>query len=78
MKFDKPFCPHCGQLAKGTLETLPGVALLMFDEDNEATYEGETEVDWDGQTPCLDEHGQVTLTCPEGHEWPSPVEDLDK
>jgi hypothetical protein len=41
----------------------------MFDEQGDADYEGETKVDWNSQTSLLDAHNQVTLECPNGHQW---------
>ncbi len=71
MRFNPSKCPQCGQLAKGTLETIPGLALLMFDEDGNAEYAGGTDVCWDGQQTIRDEQGRVRLMCPDGHEWPA-------
>jgi hypothetical protein len=45
MTFDVPRCSICGQLARGTLEWVPGVAMLTFAESGEAQYEGETRMD---------------------------------
>jgi hypothetical protein len=68
MRFDPPQCPQCGQLAKGVLETIPGLARLLF-EDGNAEYAGSTDVYWDGQEAIRDEQGRVRLRCPDGHEW---------
>lgn len=92
MKIDKPKCPDCGELAKGTLEVVSGLALLNFQEDDgrsgRAEYEGETEMDWNSQEPVRTPGGdQVVLECPRGHQWlsglwvqdrfPDPQEDED-
>lgn len=69
MMFDVPRCPVCGELASGTLETVPGLALLCFDENGEAAYVGETKIAWNDQVTCHDREGQVTLECPDGHRW---------
>jgi len=69
MRFDSPQCPQCGQLAKGVLETIPGLARLLFDEDGGAEYAGSTDVCWDGQEAIRDEQGRVRLICPDGHQW---------
>jgi hypothetical protein len=69
MRFDPPTCPECGEYAKGTFETIPGVALLMFDDDGNAEYFGQTDVGWDGQETDRDEQGRATLICPSGHAW---------
>jgi hypothetical protein len=58
------------------MELIYGLALLIFDEEGNATYEGETEVNWDSQTSLLDDRGQVTLECPNGHQWQA-AEDWD-
>jgi hypothetical protein len=69
MRFDKPYCSVCGEPARGTLELTPGLALLLFDEDGEAEYEGGTTMDRDGQKTCRDKDGQVILECRNGHRW---------
>lgn len=71
MRFEPSKCPECGQRAKGTLETIPGIALLEFDEDCDADYQGETKVWWDGQQTARSDDGRVRLVCPDGHEWPA-------
>ena len=69
MRFNPWKCPECDQTATGTVELIRGLALLMFDEQGDADYEGETKVDWDSQTSLLDARDQVTLECPNGHQW---------
>jgi hypothetical protein len=69
MTFDLPRCPVCGELALGTLETVSGIALLVFDENDEAQYEGETKIDWNNQVTCRDPDGRLTLECSSGHRW---------
>ena len=69
MRFDLPRCPTCGELAMGTRELVPGVALLVFNEKGEAEYQGETRMDWNDQVTCHDQEGRVTLECPNGHQW---------
>jgi hypothetical protein len=51
------------------LESVPGLALLAFDDSGEAQYAGETAVAWDDQVPCRDVEDRVTLECPDGHRW---------
>jgi len=75
MRFETATCPSCGQLAKGLLETIPGIALLLFDECGGAQYAGGTDVCWDGQSTIRDENGRVTLLCPEGHWWSAVMTD---
>jgi hypothetical protein len=63
-------CPTCGQLARGILETLPGLALIAFDEaTEEAEYQGTTEIWWDDQERVQDAQGEITLICGQHHEW---------
>lgn len=75
MRFTPANCPECGQLAHGTLETVPGIALLVFDDNGNAEYEGETKIDWDSQVSQRDEAGRVLLECSEGHQWPAERRD---
>ena len=69
MRFNPFRCPECDQPATGTVETVPGVALLLFDEERNAEYAGETKIDWDRQTSLTAARGRVTLECPDGHQW---------
>ena len=58
----------------GTLETLPGVALLNVDpETGDAEYGGETKIWWDGQQSNRDLQGRYLLTCENCHEWPAEM-----
>ena len=50
MQFNPWKCPECDQAATGTVEVIHGLALLIFDEQGNADYAGETKVDWDSQT----------------------------
>lgn len=75
MRFEPSNCLTCGQQAKGVLETVPGVALLLFDESGDAQYAGETDVCWDSQSSVRDRSGRVTLVCPDGHQWSAVVDD---
>jgi hypothetical protein len=77
MRFDPSNCPECGQQATGTLETIPGIALLLFAEDGAADYQGETKVCWDGQMTVFAEDGRATLVCPDGHDWLAEMDDSD-
>lgn len=75
MKFHDPKCPKCGELAKGTQETLAGCALVKFGESGEAEWEGETEVFWDEQkTDTCSETGGAWMVCHCGHCWVSSVD----
>ena len=75
MRFSPWKCPECGQAPEGTLETVPGLALLVFDASGQGQYAGETEIDWDAQATCEDEAGKVILECPNGHQWPADRRD---
>ena len=75
MRLNPPTCPVCGQIARGTVEIIPGLALLSFDESGEADYAGETQVHWDGQTTDRDNQGRVRLICSAGHDWPATMTD---
>ena len=48
---------------------MPGIALLIFNENDTAEYEGETKIAWDNQVTSRDSDGRVTLECPSGHQW---------
>jgi len=74
MKFTPITCPTCGEPAEGTLDTVPGVALLHVDaQTGEAEYRGETEMWWDDQKTILDSVGRYMLCCPNGHDWPATL-----
>ena len=76
MTFDVPRCTVCGELARGTLEMVPGIALLIFDENGGAEYEGETKIAWNDQATCHDAERRVTLECPNGHRWQARLTDV--
>ena len=65
MRFSPWKCPECDQAARGTVEIIRGLALLLFDEQDNAEYEGETKIDWDSQVTLADSCGRFTLECPE-------------
>jgi hypothetical protein len=71
MQFNPWRCPECGQAARGTIESVRGLALLAFDGQGNAEYEGETELDWDSQVTVHDADSDelATLECPGGHQW---------
>ena len=76
MKFDKPKCPECGELAKGTLETVTGLAMLHFiDKEGNAEYDGETDIDWNNQMTIRVPTNEVILECPKGHAWLSGMQE---
>jgi hypothetical protein len=69
MRFDPLFCPECGEMARGTLETITGVAEFAVAEDGSVEWSGYTAVDWDAQETVVDDGGNARLVCPSGHEW---------
>ena len=56
MKFDPTNCPKCSGKPRGTVEQIPGLALLMemTDQPGEYDYEGSTDVWWDDQITIED------------------------
>ena len=61
-------CPECGDVPEGTVENIPGVALMRELDDGSFEYTGRTRVSWDEQSSVtLDDH--VFVQCPRGHEW---------
>lgn len=76
MKFEPFNCPKCGLAARGTVESLSGVAEFNdADEEGNVEYSGNTEVFWDGQMTETDEEGNVALVCLNGDEWYAKMED---
>jgi hypothetical protein len=75
MTFDTPRCDICGELARGTLETVSAVALLFFDEHDWAEYSGETQIGWNSQVTQRDAEGRVALVCSNDHRWYSRVQE---
>ena len=64
-----PRCPECGELARGTLEAVQGVALVHADPVTEkVSYSGETKIDWDSQQ-TVQREGKPVWNCACGHEW---------
>ena len=54
----------------GTLESIPGTALILgVDDDGTPEYLGETEVFWDGQQTCTGDQGQTIWIDENGYEW---------
>ena len=75
MIFEIPQCPECGEDITGTLENVPGTALIFRNEDGEYEYEGETKMFWDGLETIEDEAVRVPAVCAAGHEWQTKMED---
>jgi hypothetical protein len=69
MRFDPLFCPECGEMARGTIETVTGVAEFDIADDGSVTYSGYTDIWWEEQQTVTDEGGNVRLVCPKGHDW---------
>ncbi len=64
-------------MARGTLETLRGVAEFVATPDGSIEYTGYTNLWWDEQRTVVDEGGYARLVCPEGHDWDSRGEGLE-
>ena len=70
MKFAMVNCPECGERARGSVETICGVAVFTDPgPDGSVQYEGDTDLWWDEQKTIRDNRGRVQLTCPNGHDW---------
>ena len=66
-----PRCPECGEPARGTLEEVQGVALVMADpQTGKPLYAGETDIDWDSQQ-TVQREGKPVWVCASGHDWPA-------
>jgi len=71
-----PICPRegCGGQPAGTRETIPGCALITFDDEGNAEYEGTTKVYWDGQTSDTID-GRLILICDKcAHYFVAPAD----
>lgn len=71
-----PRCPKCGALPTATLDMITGCeAHIDFDDKEQPFYLGDTEVNWNGQEPMLDEETHRPLlwcgTCCESYPAPS-------
>jgi hypothetical protein len=59
----------------GTVDSVPGVALLNVDpHTGNAEYAGETEIWWDDQKTDRDSQGRFMLICDNGHVWPAEIQ----
>ncbi len=56
-------------MARGTLETITGVAEFDVAAEGSVEWSGSTAVDWDAQETVLDDGGNARLICPRDHEW---------
>src|SRR5262249_5264790 len=62
--------PVAAKRPKGTVDTVPGIALLHADPDTgEAEHARETDVCWDDERTETDAEGWSLLTCHNGHRW---------
>ena len=75
MRFDPIKCPECHELAIGSVETVPGIALFMVFDDG-VEYDGMTKIYWDGQTTDRDEDGKALLQCCNDHTWFAAQDDM--
>ncbi len=70
MKFAVMNCPECGEPARGSIETLSGVAVFTDPApDGSVDYEGTTDLWWDEQKTIRDAQGRAQLICHNGHDW---------
>ncbi len=77
MRFEPFFCPECGEMARGTLETITGVAEFVVAADGSIEYTGYTNIWWDEQRTVTDAGGYVRLVCPNGHDWAAQGDGLN-
>ena len=70
MKFAVMNCPECGEPARGSIETLSGVAVFTDPApDGSVDCEGTTDIWWDEQKTIRDAQGRAQLICHNGHDW---------
>lgn len=70
MKREPLRCSECGEVADGTVDTVPARALLTRpDERGHVEWAGETKMFWDGQMTETEAEGRWTLECTNGHQW---------
>lgn len=74
---DEPRCQEivdgqpCGAEYKGTEETLPGVAEMVW-QDGGFVYTGHTRIDYDGQSTVMGDNGRPEVWCKAGHRTEAP------
>lgn len=78
MKLKAFRCPECNAVARGTVDTVPGIAEMTISRAGVATYSGETDMDWDSQKTNTNAAGEVELICPNDHRWFSATEEKRK
>lgn len=69
LRLESLYCPECGEFARGTVETLSGVAEFEVAADGTIAYSGYTDVWWEEQRTVTDDGGNVRLVCANGHDW---------
>lgn len=62
-------CPHCNEVARGTVEILTGCAEMTFDDDGTGEYDGDTDIWWEEQETVTAKSGRVKMVCRNGHDW---------
>lgn len=73
-------CPECGEDIQGTVDLVPGVALMTVAPDGAFEWDGETKMTWDGQSNWEDHRISMgvppstpkrmwRVTCANAHEW---------
>jgi len=72
MRFAIAVCPTCGGPPEGSVDLIPGTAMLHQNDDGTFDWEGETEVHWDGQYNIAIAPDTMTVQCWQGHEWTTP------
>lgn len=77
MKFKKPNCPECGELACRIVEHMLVDMPLKRMSDGTFDYDDVGDVDPGGDPePLEDAHGRITLSCGE-HDWKTRFVDED-
>ena len=61
-------------MARGTLETITGVAEFDALDDGTVKFSGYTHVWWEEQRTIEDAGGNVRLICHYGHDWAARME----
>lgn len=75
MKYTTPDCPECGEQADEIIsEALIRTRIEISDVDGETTH-GKWFVCAETIQPCTDADGDECLSCPNGHQWFSFIED---
>ena len=77
MKLASPKCPEC-QCPAAWVEETATVVLGIEEQDEEGSfdYDGQgAQVDYDSSRPVRDAQGRVSVSCVNGHAWPSFTND---